>query len=94
MTVKIDRKAPDGAEPYLNLLPMVQFLVARGNHTTRGFCCTRDGWVCHFRDRLDLESVRDSFLLPPNVRASEQYDSILDELTWCVIAGPEARRAI
>jgi hypothetical protein len=30
--------------------------------------------------------------LPSNVTRSEKYDSVHDEMTWCSVEGPGARR--
>jgi hypothetical protein len=89
--MKIDKWSPDEAKPYLNLLPLVEFLNDHGNVARDGgFIQTRDGWQCSMSLPLDIDLLIMHFEFPPNVQLSEWYDSILDRLTWCVIEGPNA----
>jgi hypothetical protein len=89
--MKIEKWSPDEAKPYMNLLPIAEFLEEHGNAALDGgFIMTRDGWQCRMAKPLDVDLILMSFELPPNVQASEYYDSIHDRLTWSVIEGPNA----
>lgn len=41
--------------------------------------------------KIDFDLIRKTFELPDSIELSEQYVSILDHLSWCVIEGPGAR---
>jgi hypothetical protein len=90
--VIIDRTSNDAARPFGNLLPIVEALVANGNvRLDGGFVLNQGGWQCRLMDPIDWNVVRDRFELPSNVELSEEYDSILDRLSWCAVEGPGAR---
>jgi hypothetical protein len=92
--MKIDRMAPSDAPPYENLVPLVEVLVSSGNVATDGgFVLNQAGWQCRFRSHLDMNLIRSTFTLPSSIEISEEFDSILDRLSWCVIEGPGAQRA-
>lgn len=73
---------------YTNLLPVVHALVGRGNVAIQGgFAPSQAGWFCYFRDRLDWAFLRSHFDFAPGIRTDELNDAIVDEGTWCTIAG-------
>jgi hypothetical protein len=75
--------------PYLNLMPVVHALVARGNVAAQGgFVLSKSGWMCIFRDALDFDFVRSEFEFPSSIVVSESAGAISDKLTWCTICGP------
>jgi hypothetical protein len=83
----------DHSRPFENLLPLVDLLVASGNRAVDGgFLLNPDGWRCRLADPIDFDLVRTTFELPANIQISEDLDSILDRLSWCVIEGPGAHR--
>jgi len=87
--VTIPTRSGDPARPYANLLPLVETLIAAGNELVDdGFLMNPDGWRCRLRQPLDLQLVREKFNLPENIQLSEEFDSVLDRSSWCVIEGP------
>ena len=88
---EIARESLDPRKPYANLLPLVDALVRSGNTLADGgFVVNPDGWRCRFTQRLDIQFIGEQFKLPGTVQVSEEYDTILDRLTWCSIEGPGA----
>jgi hypothetical protein len=89
--IQISEMSEDTARPWLNLMPIVDFLRAGGNTPTDGgFILNPDGWRCRMAATLDLERIRDNFVLPKTVFLSDSHDSVLDKNSWCVIEGPGA----
>lgn len=90
--IEISDRSEDEARPYKNLVPIVEFLVAHQNDLLDGgFLLNPDGWRCRMSKPLDLVLVRQHFALPDTILVSDCHDSILDQLSWCVIEGPGAR---
>jgi hypothetical protein len=97
----IRRGDPESPHPYENLLPIVELLLAHGNELVEGpdrhvplagtdvFVLERDGPVCNLGWPIDIDLVRSEFVLPADIRGSE--DGILDISTWCRISGPGER---
>jgi len=91
---RIDQRSTEAGKPYANLLPIVEFLVSRGNIAIEGgFVLTQGGWGCLLERPIDFDAVRAEFETPPTVILSESDDSILDRLSWCSIEGPGAHAA-
>lgn len=89
--IQITDKSEDAARPWLNLMPVVEFLRAGGNRLLDGgFILNPDGWRCRMAEPLNLEGIRDNFVLPKTILLSDSHDSILDRKSWCVIEGPGA----
>jgi hypothetical protein len=89
--MRIDRTSTDDSRPFENLLPLVSLLVESGNRAIDGgFLLDPDGWRCRLADPIGFEVVRANVELPANIQISEEHDSILDRLSWCVIEGPGA----
>lgn len=89
--VRISDASGDAARPWLNMMPIVEFLRGRGNTLLDdGFILNPDGWRCRMSARLDIEGIRENFILPNTIFLSESHDSILDKKSWCVIEGPSA----
>jgi hypothetical protein len=87
----IDAESSDEERPYANLLPIVQALVRGGNtQLDGGFVLGPGGWTCHLAKPIDFELVDRSFTLPATIIVSKEYDSIHDERSWTLIAGPGA----
>jgi hypothetical protein len=87
----IEPVSPEPGRPYVNLLPILDFLVDRGNVAVDGgFLLYQDGWRCRLEGPIDFAAVSSSLELPANVVLSEEHDSILDSSTWCSIEGPSA----
>jgi hypothetical protein len=78
--------------PYLNLMPIVEALVAHGNSAplANSFAMSQSGWICVLTLPIDFEIVRSTFILPETISLNEPGDSILDTGSWCVILGPGA----
>ena len=69
-------------------------LLAAGNvPNTNGFLRQPEGAVIGLVYPIDFELVRATCVVPPEVVLSEEYDTILDRLTWCGIEGPGALAA-
>ena len=82
------RSAIEG-QPFANMLPIVEALVQSGSKTLDGgFLLNPDGWRCRVDRLIDFDLVKDAFELPSSIILSEEHDSILDRLSWCVIEGP------
>ena len=87
--IEIARESPDPDQPFANLLPLVDALLAEGNVLLdSGFVLNPDGWRCRLERPLDLQVIAQRFTLPNNIQISAEYDSILDRLTWCSVEGP------
>lgn len=70
---------------------MVNLLLENGNSLMdNGFLLNPDGWRCRMSRPLDFELIRRTFILPKTILVSNAHDSILDQLSWCVIEGPGA----
>ena len=91
--VEISSRSQDDARPYQNLMPIVDLLLEHGNTVVdNGFLLNPDGWRCRMSRPLDLDLVRRRFVLPGTILISDVHDSILDQLSWCVIEGPGSRQ--
>lgn len=89
----IDANSPDPSRPFLNLLPLIDALVAKGNACVgSGFILEPDGWRCRLRKPIDFRFLSANFTLPPNIRVSTAHDTVLDEWSWASIEGPGAGR--
>ena len=83
--MEIDARSDDPERPYANLQPIIDALVRAGNEVIDGgFQLTPGGWECLLARPIDFEIVSTRFVLPANVEASPDIDSILDRDTWCV----------
>jgi hypothetical protein len=89
--IHVSDVSEDPARPWLNLIPIVEFLEAHGNTLLDGgFILNPDGWRCRMSVSLDLEGIRENFILPKTIFLSDSHDSVLDKRSWCVIEGPGA----
>lgn len=88
----IGARSSDPAKPYAHLLPLVSFLIERGNAATTDppFSRDADGWRCDLERPIDFDGIRASFEFPDSIRLSPEYDSILCEESWIEIAGPRS----
>lgn len=93
--MKLERASPDENQPYLNLMPLVNALKEGGNEALDGGFRPdpHGGWRCRMARSLDVAKLRTDFEIPETISLSEEWDSILDRLTWCVIEGPGASEA-
>ena len=85
-------RGEDGDEPYANLIPVVEALVANGNEVLdpgTPFYMDRDGWRCDLAAPIDFEFVDEHFEFPPSIELSPVHGTILDRDTWVVIEGPD-----
>lgn len=88
---RIERQSTIAAQPYANLLPIVNLLLRLGNVALDGgFIMNPDGWRCRLANAIDFVVVRKEFEIPSSINLSEVHDTILDTLTWCSIEGPGA----
>jgi hypothetical protein len=93
--ISIDSSSPDAGRPWLNLAPIIQFMVDAGNRTLDGgFIQYPDGWRCRMSEPLNLEGIRRNFELPSTIILSDGHDSVLDKKSWCVIEGPGAHTSL
>src|SRR5262249_7765012 len=80
----------DASLPYVNLLPLVEALLAHGNTLIfegDPFLLTRDGWYCELRDPIDFDLIEATFVLPTTTICSRRRDGIVDILTRSFITG-------
>jgi len=90
--IEVRSRSQDDARPYENLMPIVNLLLEHGNTLMdAGFLLNPDGWRCRMSQRIDFVLIRQSLILPNTILLSDAHDSILDQLSWCVIEGPGAR---
>ncbi|MFJ3202677.1 hypothetical protein [Streptomyces sp. NPDC086989] len=86
---------PESAAPYGNLLPVVQLLLAHGNHFVPGregfIVDPRGGAACELELPLDFDLLAAEVTFPQTVDARPDRDGILDHATWCLISGPGER---
>lgn len=88
---ELKRRSADAARPYANILPIDDLLVAHGNRVIGGgFVLSQHGWRCQLDSSLDFDVIARTFVLPPTILVSPSTDSVLDQLSWCVIEGPGA----
>lgn len=86
--IELNGPSSDPARPFLNLLPVVDYLAANGNSPRGGgFQPTQGGWECHMYNPLDLDSVRQQFRYPASIVLSEEEDAIYDLTNWVAIRG-------
>ncbi|MEV7415595.1 hypothetical protein [Streptomyces sp. NPDC089919] len=87
---------PASHEPWRNLLPVVELLLAHGNRYVAG----REGFVvdprgggaeCALELPLDFDLLEAEVTFPDTVDAGREGDGILDRGTWCMISGPGER---
>ncbi|MFF3403496.1 hypothetical protein ACFYW6_33995 [Streptomyces sp. NPDC002659] len=87
---------PGSAEPWRNLLPVVELLLAHGNRYVPG----REGFIedphggaeCDLELPLDFDLLAAEVTFPDTVEVGPpEADGILDRGTWCVISGPGER---
>jgi hypothetical protein len=75
------------------LLPLVSVMVERGNRAIDdGFILNPDGWRCRMQEPLDVDLIAEVFGLPGSIHLDPAHDTVVDQLTWCSIEGPGARR--
>jgi len=66
-------------------------LVEYGNALVDGgFIPNPVGWTCRLARPIDFSLLRSKFVVPKTIRLSAEYDTILDERSWCAIEGPGA----
>lgn len=74
----------------MNLLPLVDFLIAHGNalaDSGDAFQRDRDGWYFQLRDPIDFDLLAAQVTLPPSITCSRAHNEILDTWTWVNIRG-------
>ena len=82
--------APPGS-PCERLQEILGVLLAAGNvPSTNGFLRRPDGPVLELVHPIDFVLILATCDVPPDVVLFEEYDTILDRLTWCSVEGPGA----
>ena|SRR5258708_5318338 len=78
-----------GDKPYSHLMPIVEALIAGGNHPVRAeiFYLDRDGWRADFKEPLDFQLLREKFDFPETIILSPTMDKIYCKNSWVEIQG-------
>jgi hypothetical protein len=68
---RIERESTVTAQPYANMLPIIDFLLRLGNVALDGgFIMNPDGWRCRLASAIDFNAVKREFDLPASINDS------------------------
>ncbi len=83
----------NGKDECRNIVELAKFLISHGNKLDQKelFESHRDCYQCRLKKPIDFEIINRNLILPSNIVLSPESDEILDESTWYLIVGSNAK---